>query len=141
MLLSVSFVWLVLTGPYGMWSLVTPNPKTQEERDRKTLLKIIFFLLMYINHAINFYLYCLTGRKFRRELIALVSVLRHQAKLFRRRSSRTITSYLGRKSLNAENGRRSLRTSAGNKHNVHQGMQLRPVIKLSDRTYAKELYG
>jgi len=28
---------------------------------------------MYVNHAINFYLYCLTGKRFRRELAAMLS--------------------------------------------------------------------
>ena len=31
-------------------------------------LKAVCFVLMYTNHAVNFYLYCITGRKFRWEL-------------------------------------------------------------------------
>jgi len=40
------------------------------------LIKIICFLLMYVNHAINFYLYCLTGKRFRRELASMLNCSR-----------------------------------------------------------------
>jgi len=36
------------------------------------LVKTICFLMMYVNHAINFYLYCLTGKRFRKELAAML---------------------------------------------------------------------
>jgi len=31
---------------------------------------------MYVNHAVNFYLYCLTGKRFRKELAAMLSCSR-----------------------------------------------------------------
>ena len=40
---------------------------------RYLLVKTICFLLMYVNHAVNFYLYCLTGKRFRKELAAMLN--------------------------------------------------------------------
>jgi len=39
---------------------------------RFELARTIAELLMYANHAINFYLYCATGQKFRHQLIWMV---------------------------------------------------------------------
>lgn len=66
MLLAVSFAWVLLTSPYsfyGMLSVLAPR--------QNMVLKGVCFILMYTNHAINFALYCLTGKKFRRELVEL----------------------------------------------------------------------
>lgn len=66
MLLAVSFTWVLLTCPYsfyGMTYVLAPR--------QNMVVKGVCFILMYTNHAINFALYCLTGRKFRRELIEL----------------------------------------------------------------------
>jgi len=35
------------------------------------LVRTVCELLMYVNHSINFFLYCATGQKFRRQLCAL----------------------------------------------------------------------
>lgn len=77
MLLTVSFVWLALTTPYTvscfLYTLADLSPSTA------ALLmpfKAVAFLLMYANHAVNFYLYCLNGRKFRRELVETVVCVR-----------------------------------------------------------------
>lgn len=84
MLLFVSFVWLVLSAPFALYSLVV-NFSDEQQRfaARNLLAKIICFLLVYVNHAINFYLYCLTGSRFRQELCALLSC----------RSKRTARTY------------------------------------------------
>ena len=50
----------------------TSLPSTSIHPSRYLLVKTICFLLMYVNHAINFYLYCLTGKRFRRELTAML---------------------------------------------------------------------
>ena len=39
------------------------------------LLKAIFELLQYLNHSINFFLYCLSGSTFRQETISILSYL------------------------------------------------------------------
>ena len=68
MLLTVSITWLLLTGPFTIWSLVPNNENTSSSEAQSFLIKTVCFTLMYMNHSINFYLYCLTGAKFRRQL-------------------------------------------------------------------------
>lgn len=67
MLLAVSFTWLLMTAPF---SLLIFMGKVYSSKVGKT----ICFLLMYTNHSVNFFLYCLTGKKFRRELKELFTV-------------------------------------------------------------------
>ena len=68
MLLTVSFVWLALTAPFTFWPFVDTGTADSHTRAKYFLVKTFCFLLMYINHGINFYIYCITGRKFRHEL-------------------------------------------------------------------------
>lgn len=70
MLLVVSVTWLILTAPWTLRSIVAmaSGGLGDDPRGVKQFVTTVSFLLMYINHAINFYLYCVTGRKFRREL-------------------------------------------------------------------------
>ncbi len=72
MLLTVSFVWLLLTFPFTLRSLLEGKASTNHDRARLFLSKTICFLLMYLNHSVNFLLYCLTGKKFRSELTDLL---------------------------------------------------------------------
>lgn len=64
MLLLVSFAWLGLTAPFTLHALFFDSAPSV----RSLLVKSICFMLMYINHATNFYLYCITGQRFRDEL-------------------------------------------------------------------------
>nr|KAG5706525.1 hypothetical protein BaRGS_028696 [Batillaria attramentaria] len=68
MLLGVSFAWLLLTTPQTVYNLAAPRPTSIEEIGQQQLLRTVFFLLMYVNHALNFFLYCVTGQRFRQEL-------------------------------------------------------------------------
>lgn len=68
MLLGVSFCWLFLTTPQTIYNLAVPRPSNMSEMASQYLVKTICFLLMYTNHAINFFLYCLTGQRFRLQL-------------------------------------------------------------------------
>ena len=68
MLLGVSFCWLLLATPQTLYSLAAPAPQTLQEAGRQYLVKTLCFLLLYLNHALNFFLYCLTGQRFRQEL-------------------------------------------------------------------------
>lgn len=65
MLAAVSLAWLVLTLPYAVHALVFILSGSDPWRG---MFRAVSFLLMYTNHAINFYIYCITGKKFRREL-------------------------------------------------------------------------
>ena len=71
MLLTVSITWLILTGPFTIWSIV-PQSNLAYSKSKSFLIKTICFTLMYTNHSINFFLYCLTGARFRNQLVDLV---------------------------------------------------------------------
>ncbi|KAK7115440.1 thyrotropin-releasing hormone receptor-like isoform X2 [Littorina saxatilis] len=68
MLLGVSFCWILLTTPQTIYALAAPRPQDLEDLGKQYLIKTLCFLLMYLNHALNFFLYCLTGQRFRQEL-------------------------------------------------------------------------
>ena len=57
----VSFTWFVLTFPYALFQVI-PNQKNQIY----SFVKILCFILLNVNHALNFYLYCLSGKKLRK---------------------------------------------------------------------------
>lgn len=61
LLLTVSFTWFFLTLPVSLLAYV---PFLHDNPYGRTMC----WVLMYTNHSINFYLYCLTGRKFQQEL-------------------------------------------------------------------------
>ncbi|CAH1797089.1 unnamed protein product [Owenia fusiformis] len=69
MLLTVSFVWIITTIPYTVYTLF-PNHTVSDAREQAVnfLIRVICYLTMYVNHGINFYIYILTGKRFRREL-------------------------------------------------------------------------
>lgn len=76
MLLSVSFTFLISTLPMNLVLIYTSFADDVEEDDvsfvRRKLLKTIAEMLMYVNHTVNFFLYCMTGKKFRDQFKALV---------------------------------------------------------------------
>lgn len=76
MLLSVSFTFLLTTLPMNASLIVTAfwDPSAHSHRDMSQfrLGKIICELLMYVNHSINFFLYCATGKRFRQQIIQLL---------------------------------------------------------------------
>ncbi|KAL8596485.1 hypothetical protein ACOMHN_044023 [Nucella lapillus] len=71
MFLLVTFTFLLLTSPivivlmYGRHSW---QPKTNVERAKFRLTMAFVDNMMFSNHAINFLLYCISGRRFRQEL-------------------------------------------------------------------------
>lgn len=72
--LTISFTFLVTTLPLTVVSIAAAFVSRTAGPDALTasrfeLARTIAELLMYANHAINFYLYCATGQKFRRQLI------------------------------------------------------------------------
>ena len=77
MLLCISFTFLVTTLPMNLTLIPITFGKTDKDSDIRHLLRLrlvrtITELLMYLNHSINFYLYCATGRKFRQQLCRLL---------------------------------------------------------------------
>lgn len=67
MLLSTSLIFLCITAPASIYNTV----EATFDQATKTRLKVVdaySTMLQYLNHAINFYLYILTGRGFRRDV-------------------------------------------------------------------------
>ena len=62
MLLSVSFAFVILTGPICLYSIFVKP---------RRLFYGIAAILQYLNHSINGVLYCISGSRFRRELMGL----------------------------------------------------------------------
>ena len=64
MLLTVSFLFIVLTGPYAFaYSRIMGNPSI--------IVYCVTIILNYLNHSINGVLYCVSGSRFRQELRSL----------------------------------------------------------------------
>ena len=75
MLLMVSFTFLLLTSPVVIVLLYKRYywlPSTNAEKAQARLTHAFVDNLMYTNHAVNFLLYCLSGRRFRLELKRLL---------------------------------------------------------------------
>lgn len=75
MLLTISFAFLLTTLPMNI-SLIGTAFYNRYSNDlrftaRFKLVRTITELLMYLNHSMNFYLYCATGQKFRQQLLLL----------------------------------------------------------------------
>ena len=77
MLLAVSFTFLLTTLPMNLLLIVNVFMNNDDSGDQQsmrkryahvTLARTVVELLMYVNHSVNFFLYCATGRKFRRQV-------------------------------------------------------------------------
>jgi growth hormone secretagogue receptor len=88
MLLIVSFSWLLLTMPYAVFSLINFYFPNNQSRASTFLAKTISFLLMYLNHSCNFFLYCIAGKKFRMEFVRM---FKEWGQTLRNRRSKTHT--------------------------------------------------
>ena len=69
-LIVVSVVFFLLTGPMSLYLIIAPLVIDAEKQSEKesVIIDLIYWLLnlmWYSNSAVNFYLYCLTGTKFR----------------------------------------------------------------------------
>lgn len=75
MLLTVSFSFIVTTFPVNIYLILESLWKKESGLRllaRQALISTIAELLMYVNHCINFYLYCATGKKFRNHIEKLL---------------------------------------------------------------------
>ncbi|XP_069114725.1 probable G-protein coupled receptor 139 [Argopecten irradians] len=77
MLLTISFTFLITTLPMNIVMIVTRVWQDEFQNDAAILAKCwlvrtIAELLMYLNHSINFFLYCATGQKFRNIVFRMV---------------------------------------------------------------------
>ena len=67
-LLVISFTWIVTTMPRPLYPFFMEKPRTVSEQAETVFIRTLCFLLMYVNHAVNFFIYGLTGQRFRMEL-------------------------------------------------------------------------
>ena len=76
MLLCISFTFLAMTLPVNIVLIATGFWNVSDiDVDRAAkfkLVRTITELLMYANHSSNFFLYCATGQKFRRQICLLL---------------------------------------------------------------------
>ena len=76
MLLTVSFAFLLTTLPMNISLIITAFWQHGNHGLRQTvqfkLAKTVVELLMYVNHSMNFCLYCATGQKFRQQIVYLL---------------------------------------------------------------------
>ena len=72
MCMSASFAFLAFIAPSLVLLIGSPYWSNDDESNEAyNYAKAINNQLVYVNHSINFFLYCLTGAKFREELVAL----------------------------------------------------------------------
>ena len=68
--LTVSIAFVILASPLSFWVALAPyimedlNALTPQE----TLLESIFYFMMFLNHSLNFFMYTLSGPRFRKDL-------------------------------------------------------------------------
>ena len=78
----VSLTFIILTLPNGLYLtmfLALFDDQTLRGIAEGYLYDTIIFLLLYCNMAVNFYLYCLTGRRFRQEFYNILRCGRRDA--------------------------------------------------------------
>ena len=75
MLLTISFSFMILTGPIVLLNSIWP------EEDYPELAFKISIILQYLNHAINGFLYCLSGSRFRNELKKMLAFQKRDSHL------------------------------------------------------------
>ena len=77
MLISISLLFLVTQVPAIVVAMVKRRirdvPRSQEFLVRFYLIDGICKLLKWMNHAVNFVCYCIAGKRFREELVAMVT--------------------------------------------------------------------
>ena len=82
MLLTISFTFLICTLPMNVTMIHRAvrgfDALSLQDAARYRLSRTVSELLMYTNHSINFYLYLLTGNKFRQQLVNMLCPCKHQ---------------------------------------------------------------
>ena len=68
MLLVVSITFFITSVPIVTLQTIERN---YQQISNLVVLKGIFLALQYLNHSINFFLYAVTGKTFRKEFLAL----------------------------------------------------------------------
>ncbi len=74
MIVSVSVIFFVLEAPILIFICLIQGQWVSQDWSHMDMAWTILNLMMYTNHVINFFSYCMTGTKFRRELLKLLCV-------------------------------------------------------------------
>jgi hypothetical protein len=69
MLLSIAFIYLLLTSPVSFYMAFLYENLTSVRESKREYVKVILRYIAYFNNAINFYIYFSLSSEFRRELI------------------------------------------------------------------------
>ncbi|CAH1796314.1 unnamed protein product [Owenia fusiformis] len=75
MLLAISFIFVILTSPIVIYEAGYQDfakDRSPLGRARDALVWAIVNMFLYLNHAINFFMYCLSGSRFREEMRRLL---------------------------------------------------------------------
>ena len=77
MLLCVTFYFVIVTTPTFIFSIIQEymfdkTEITPEKNGKIELVDAISTLMLYLNHSINFLLYAVSGRRFRKELYSML---------------------------------------------------------------------
>ena len=78
----VSMTFIILTLPNGLYLIVffpLFDFETLRGYAKALMYNTIIFLMLYCNMAVNFYLYCLTGKRFRQEFYNILRCGRREA--------------------------------------------------------------
>ncbi|XP_025083470.1 probable G-protein coupled receptor 139 [Pomacea canaliculata] len=81
-LITISFTFFLLTGPFCIYLLIKPyillnDISDLREKGIREVVLVSINMLWYSNSAINFYLYCLTGSRFRLEFKNIFTCRNH----------------------------------------------------------------
>lgn len=71
MIVSVSIIFFILEAPVLIFICLMQGNYIAQSSQHIRFLWTLMNLMMYTNHVINFFSYCMTGTKFRRELLRL----------------------------------------------------------------------
>jgi hypothetical protein len=69
MLLSIAFIYLILTSPVSFYMAFLYENLTSIRESKREYVKVILRYIAYFNNAINFYIYFSLSNEFRREFI------------------------------------------------------------------------
>ena len=72
MCLAASFCFLICITPSIILLIGKPYWKLSRDNYAYDIAKTVNNLLMFVNHSINFFLYCMTGKRFRTELVNMI---------------------------------------------------------------------
>lgn len=73
-LLVVSFLFLLTTSPICIFLLINFDMESEEEHFYVSMIFDILNLIYYINNSINFFLYCITSRRFRQQFLIVFKI-------------------------------------------------------------------